>query len=388
MSNQYSVTSLMDFGLPGVEVAGGTFNAKDIYDFIGREQYSSTFIFKANSAAFRAYGQSITGFACYDVKTKALLENNQSSSDHDSISQLKIDLALGELSVTQKHELKYKGISIFDIDSISFLRHKQKIEFHPTGEKRIPNVVEIKADFSAINHDALLINYLISKQNSGVELIRFEREQLIGLLLAKDDFKIDARILNALGFSLEQAKIDHAIWYQTYKSLERQGKITLERVETFNEMKLLESLTRLNALVSEIKISGAFELTEINENEQFKKICEQTFKFTPSILMHGKQQVFWDLQSYLHIALRHVQEFQLGRFKEKTPFVYKANDIASLLEKVLRCVEEDLRAYLLEKPKNTFKRHGSMAIEFNGDFYNISIEPSGRVEQFHMIGNM
>ena len=75
-------------------------------------------------------------------------------------------------------------------------------------------------------------------------------------------------------------------------------------------------------------------------------------------------------------------------FKEKTPFVYKANDIASLLEKVLRCVEEDLRAYLVEKPKNAFKRHGSMAIEFNGDYYTISIEPSGRVEQFHMIGNV
>jgi hypothetical protein len=387
MSNQYRVTSLMDFGLPGVEVAGDTFNAKDIYDFIGREQYSSTFVFKADSAAFREYGQSITGFACYDAKTKALLENNQNPSAHESIRQLKIDVIVGKLSAAQKHELRYKGIPILEIDSISFLTYKQKVEFHPTGEKRIPNIVEIKADFSDVNHDALLINYLTSKQNNGVELIEFEREQLVGLLLAKDDFNIDTRILNVLGFSVEQAKINHAIWYHAYKSLERRGRMTPERVEAFNEMKLLESLTRLNALVSEAKISGASELAEINENEQLKKICEQAIKFSPSILMHGKQQVYWDLKSYLHITLRHGKDFQLGRFKEKTPFIYKASEIESLLEKVLWCVEEDLRAYLLEKPKNAFKRNGSMAIEFNGDYYNISIEPSGRVEQFHMIGN-
>jgi hypothetical protein len=29
-----------------------------------------------------------------------------------------------------------------------------------------------------------------------------------------------------------------------------------------------------------------------------------------------------------------------------------------------------------------------MAVEFNGDYYNISIEPSGRIEQFHMLANV
>ncbi|UCU92546.1 hypothetical protein [Hydrogenophaga taeniospiralis] len=388
MSNEYRVTSLMNFGLPGVEVTGNAFNAKDIYDLIGKEQYSSTFSFKVDSPAFKEYGENLTGFACYDPKTKALLGSGHSPNEMEVIQQLKIDVMLGELSAAQKHKLRYKGVSISDIESISFLQHKQKMEFHPMGEKKIPNVVEIKADLGDFDHDTLLINYLTSKHNRGVELIGFEREQLVGLLLARDDFNIDTLVLNALGFSAEQVKGSHAIWHHAYKSLDRHGRITQERTESFREMQLLDSLTRLNALASELKISGALDLTGIDQSEQLKKICEQVIKFNPSILMHGLRQVYWDLQSYIHIALRHVKDYQLGLFKGKTPFLYKSNDISSLIQKVLGCIEEDLQIYLAEYPARNFKRHGSMAIEFNGDYYNISIEPSGRLEQFHMIGNV
>lgn len=388
MSIEYRVTSLMDFGLPGVEIAGNAFNAKDIYEFIGREQYSSTFVFKADSPAFIEYGPNLTGLPCYDPKTKTLLEIGHNPSEVAIINQLKIEVTLCELSATQKHDLRYKGISISDIESISFLQYKQNIEYHSTGEKKIPNIVEIKADLSGLDYDILLINYLTSKHNRGVELIDFEREELIGLLLAKDHFRIDTRILDTLGFTVDKIKANHAIWYHAYKSLDRKGRISTEKVESFNEMKLLDSLTRMNALATELKKSGALDLNSMNQNEQLRKLCEQVIKFKPSILMHGKQQVYWDLQSYIHIILRHVIDFQLGGFKEKTPFSYRANDVSMLIEKVLRCVEEDLRIYLAEKPMRSFKRHGSMAIEYNGDYYNISIEPTGRVEQFHMIGNI
>lgn len=387
MKTEYRVTSLMDFGLPGVEIAGNAFNAKDIYEFIGREQYSSTFAFKVGSPAYKEYGLNLTGFPCYDPKTKTLLESGHNLSEIELISQLKIEATIGELSAAQKHELRYKGICISDIESISFLQYRQNTKFHSTGEKKIPNIVEIKADISDLDHHILLINYLTSKHNHGVELIDFEREELVGLLLARDDFSIDTRILDALGFSVEQIKVNHAIWYHAYNSLDRQGQINQEKIESFKEMKLLDSLTRMNALAIELKNSGALDLNLINQSEKIKKICEQAIKFKPSILMHGTQQVYWDLQSYIHITLRHVKDYQLGGFKEKTPFSYRANDISRLIEKVLRCIEEDLRIYLAEKPTRNFKRHGSMAIEFNGDYYNISIEPTGRVEQFHMIGN-
>jgi hypothetical protein len=158
--------------------------------------------------------------------------------------------------------------------------------------------------------------------------------------------------------------------------------------DAYKEIKLLDSVERLKALIAELSKSDDLNLTSLNENEILRRVYEQTMKFTPSVLMHGKQQVYWDLKSYLHFALRHVKDFQLGKFKAKTQFLYKANDLSSLIEKVLKCVEEDLRIYLVANPTTAFKRHGKMAVEFNGDYYNISIEPSGRIEQFHMLANV
>ena len=125
MINQYRITSLLDFGLPGIEVAGEAFHAKDIYEFVGKEQYSTTFTFKIGSDAFVEYGPNVTGYACYDPKTKALLESDCNVAGLQDINRLTIDVALDGLSVTQKHQLKYIGVPITDVESISYLRYKQ-----------------------------------------------------------------------------------------------------------------------------------------------------------------------------------------------------------------------------------------------------------------------
>jgi hypothetical protein len=388
MINQYCITSLLDFGLPGMVVTGEAFHASDVYEFVGKEQYSTTFTFKVGSKAFTEYGHNVTGYACYDPITKKALASDGDTAWQQDINRLTIDVALDGMSATQKHQLRYIGVPITDLESISYLKYKRKIEVHSTGEKRIPNIVEISANLSAINHDALLIYYLTSKLKRGVRLVDFEREQLVGLLLASNDFNIEIRTLDALGFTEKQARENHGIRHHAYKSLERQGLITSDMEDAYKEIKLLDSVERLKALIAELSKSDDLNLTSLNENEILRRVYEQTMKFTPSVLMHGKQQVYWDLKSYLHIALRHVKDFQLGKFKAKTQFLYKANDLSSLIEKVLKCVEEDLRIYLVANPTTAFKRHGKMAVECNGDYYNISIEPSGRIEQFHMLANV
>lgn len=387
MNNLYHITNLQDIGLPGIEVTGESFHVKDLYEFVGKKQYSTTFTFKIDSEAFIEYGPNVTGFAYYDPKTKALFESD-CSTDGAYSDQLKIDVALEGLSTRQKHKLRYIGVSVTDLESISYLDFKQAIENHFTGEKKIPNIIEIHADLSGIDHDYLLINYLSSKLNQGVKLIDFEREQLIGLLLATNNFKIDSRLLNVLGFTKKQASENHAILRHTYKSLERKGRITSDRKAAYNELKLLDAIVRMNALATELSKSGGLDLTSLDEKEILQNICVQVMKFQPTILMHGKQQVYWDLRSYIHIASRHVKDFQLGKFTEKTPFAYKTSDLSSLIEKTLKCIEGDLRTYLAENSSSAFKRHGKMAIEFNGDYYCISIEPSGRIEQFHMLANI
>lgn len=386
MINQYRIFSLLDFGLPGVEVHGEKYHALDIYELIGKQQYSTTFTFKEGSQACDEYGREITGFASYDPKTKVMLESCSETGNTPEIENLRIAVTLPALSVSQKHRLRYVGVSISDLESFCFLQYKRDIEVHPSGEKRIPNIIEIEADLSDIDPDTLLINFLSSKLRRGVKLIDFERDQLVGLLLAADNFCISPSLLEALALTIEDVKENHAVWRHAYLSLARKRKITPERESAFNEMKLLDALERVAALSREISNSNIPTSLLQEKSEIIRSICKQVAEFRPSILLHGKQQVYWDLQSYLHISLRHVKDFQIGAFRQKTPFVYKATDLSSLIEKVIRCVEDDIRSYLSSNPDKPFKRHGKMAIEFNGDYYHLLIEPSGRLAQFHMVG--
>ena len=136
MINQYNITSLINIGLPSLEVTGEVFHAKNMYEFVGKEQYSTTFIFKNGSAPYLDYGSDVTGYAYYDPKEKALLESNSNLVEIQFINQLKIDVVLDGLSVNQKHQLKYIGVQIANLDSICYLKYKENIEVPPTGEKK------------------------------------------------------------------------------------------------------------------------------------------------------------------------------------------------------------------------------------------------------------
>jgi hypothetical protein len=121
--------------------------------------------------------------------------------------------------------------------------------------------------------------------------------------------------------------------------------------------------------------------------ETFRKIAHEAKSFTPSILMHGKKQIYWDIESYLHIVMRHVREYQLGDFKRKTPFPYKAEDLETLIEKILKSVEDEIKVHFSDHPSTEFYRCGNMGIEFNGDHYHLRIDTKGRLVQFHAVGS-
>jgi len=103
--------------------------------------------------------------------------------------------------------------------------------------------------------------------------------------------------------------------------------------------------------------------------------------------MHGKKQIYWDVDSYLHIVMRHVKDYQVGNFKKKTPFSYKVGDLKTLIEKVIQRVEDEIRIHFSNNPDSEFSRHGNWAVEFNGDHYNLKIDTKGRLVQFHSVGD-
>ena len=232
--------------------------------------------------------------------------------------------------------------------------------------------------------DMLNQNYLASKINSGTKLIQYEKEQFIGITLAFNNGRIDSRILEHLGFNKHEVKDNLYIWNQLYQVKERRRQLSEFDEKYYREIKGILLLEKISKVINELALSGITS-SEIESNEKIlKEIFDSVKAFSPSILLHGKKQVYWNIDSYIHIALRHVKKYQVGNHKDKTPFPYKANDLKYLIEKVLQQVEDELEHHLSQESGEDFTRHGQMAIFYNGNHYHLRINAEGRLTQFHV----
>jgi len=386
MRNQYKIINYSDLGLPSVEVYGERFHYQDIYDLVGKSQFMTTFELKIDSLSFQEYGGSVLGVIFYDRKAISSLENSIQSGCEVPKERIRIDSPSREISEEKRGDVKYRGIRTEDIASISFLPFKRELETYDTGEKKVPDIIEIKVDCSDIDPDILNQNYLASKHKSGTELAQFEKEQLVGITLAFNNGSIDSRVLKTFGFTREDLKTNLEIWMSLYKVKERRNQMSDIDKKNYSEIEGILSLDKINRVAKELTATELAGTLRDSESGTIKNIFEMVKYFSPSILMHGEKQVYWDLDSYIHISLRHLKDYQVGGFKSKTPFPYKASDLRSLIEKVLHKVEVEVVAYFSSDPTSDFTRHGKMAIFYNGDHYHLRISASGRLVQFHTAG--
>lgn len=386
MRNQYKIIDYSDLGLPSVEVYGERFHYQDLYDLLGKSQFMTTFELKIDSLSFQEYGGSVLGVVFYDRKAMSSLENAIQSGCEVPKERIRIDSPCREISEEKRGDLKYRGIRTEDIASIAFLPYKRQPETYDTGEKKVPNIIEIEVDCSGIDPDILNQNYLVSKHNSGTQLAQFEIEQLVGITLAFNNGRIDSRVLKMFGFKRENLKTNLEIWMSFYKVKERRNQMTDIDKKNHFEIEGILSLDKINKVAKELTATELTGTIRDSESETIKSIFEVVKDFSPSILMHGEKQIYWDLDSYIHISLRHLKDFQVGGFKSKTSFPYKASDLKSLIEKVIHRVEAEVVAYFSSDPTSDFTRHGKMAIFYNGDHYHLRISATGRLVQFHSVG--
>lgn len=384
MKNEYKFIDHSSLGLDYIEVYGERFHYIDLYEIVGKSQFMTTFRIRNNSDSFSKFGDSVLGVIFYDRKSLNDLETYHISGNDISLDKIRIDSVRPDVATDKKGDLRYEGLNIDDIESISYLPYKREPETHETGEKKIP-VIEIEFDGTECDIDILTQNYLLSKHNSGTELIQYEKEQLIGITLAFNNGKIDSRILNTFGFSKDDLESNLNIWVSLYEVKKRRNQLTDIDKKNYDEINSIFLLKKYTKILEELGNAN----TEKTWDKPLKIIIERIIKsveeFAPSILLHGKRQIYWDLESYIHITLRHLKDYQLGDFTKKTPLPYRSDELKLLISTVIGRVKDEIEQYLASNPTSDFRRNGKMAIFYNGDHYHIRINPQGRLTQFHTV---
>lgn len=379
MKNKYEI--IIPFpGYPFVEVWGEQFLYSDLYEIVGKQRFMTTFTFKKSSKAYKKYKTDVTGTIFYSREELIKIVSSDNQFEQDKI---RIEIFM-DMEHELKENIKYGGISISDIKVISFTPYKREIEYYASGEKKVPNIIYIdyrptpNEDYELMYH-----NLVVRKYNYGTELIEFEKEKLIGITLGKHG-KVDASLLIPLGYNKEKVINCKNIWYHAYLTKERRKTITNEEKGKLKDLKFIFFVKNLKLFLEEI-IKCKVNMTELQQKaEILKTLMLELEKFEPHILLYGKKQIYWDIQSYLHIVLRHVKQLQLGTFKAKSSFPYKHKDLEVLIEQVLRRIEDEIRNHFEKYPEREFRRAGKMSVLFNNDYYSINIDRNGRLTNIYI----
>lgn len=382
MENNYQIIESLVGGIQFFEVWGECFSQEDLFSFVGKEQFMCTFGFKPDSDSLAKFGQTITGVIFY---SKDELEADASDCKSNQPT-IRIVSPMPDLNQAVREDLKYGGFLITDIAYLCFSPYKQTEEHHESGEKKVPNIICIPyEDDPKVDVDKLYQNYLTTKNNAGDELIPYEKEEFVGITLAINNGRIDKRLLSYFGFDIDKMKDYRNIWYHYYKTKERRKTITEEEKSNFADIKFIRTTESFLKLFSEIKKSGVHPDEISRSKPVIQTIISSLSDFEPGILLHGKKQIFWDVDSYLHIVMRHIKQLQIGHFKNKTPIPYKFEDLETLIEKVLGTVGDEIERHFQERPGKDFRRNGKMSILFNGDYYCLHIDNHGRLVTLYVI---
>lgn len=383
MTGRYQITDWRPTGLPCVEVQAERFDGLDLYKFVGQHNYHTSFEFRPHSPTATKYGRIITGITYYDFADREAYQNGNADVPFNP-GKLRIDCVDPTISQALRNDLKYKGAQLDDLIKISYLPYSQEAEGNEFGHKVVPNIVKIEADLSDIDESALTLSYLTMKHNNGDLLLDFEREKLVGTILGMHNYRIDSRILATFGFTVQDVKENEAIQLKALHTKHKRVGLTSEENGYLADLTILRSLKVMKYILAEAEKAGVRQPWDEDTTKAIHDLIASALRFEPHVLLHGKRQIYWDVQSYVHIAMRHLYTYQVGAFRQKTALPYGADDLESLIMKVLGAIQDEIHDHFSTK-QTPFSREGGWAVMFNGDHYNVRIAATGRLEQFHNV---
>lgn len=365
---------------------GMNFSYEEIYSMYGQYDTFVSIGFKYGSEAYEKLGESLMGTFKYTLKQRENLEKILNSKQIPRSSKRIIfepSTLHGKLTEEQKRYLDKMGIKNADICYTSSYNKPQKNTFVQKGKKEIPNQMEIKVDWNIRDSSLVILGLYKTRLRKGEILTDIEKNDYYALRLyleqdtiTKEEYKF---IFN------EQTKEIKPIIREKYLDMKWNVEGTLSEEEN-NEIKRFRHLqwdNNINLLKQEIQRSG--NTLKILPFELQMKLILISCSFKDEVLLpYIKPAIWWNIERFLHIFIRHFGDLQPdGIFKNKTVFQYKYEDIRCVICNVIESVEKEIEEWFRCNPNKTFKRFGSQAIHYNGNYYRVDVEPSGKLLAFH-----
>jgi len=359
------------------------YTIEKIYALGGKDDLTAGVTFKHNSKGYNDYGSFVTIVFVYTQYEREEMDKmilNEPFSHHGFVKAKYLNSELSEDKVKQ---LLTEGINSEDIAEILYYR-MPKHTFHST-EKREITKLQIPMRTMSKGRD-LDWMYGFSKRQvkDGIGLSPKERRFYLAgkLYYEKENLtnEENAELYN------EDGGLREAIEWEYLQMKYMREEITDEEKQRFASHFGYKKSEDFQTLDKYLKQAGSSVKKLVADNiDQAAELFHKVRHFHERRLnVMGKFPIYMDIDSFLHIYMRHVEEFQVNEhFEHKDNFQWKEEDVFSVMGHVIKEIDEEYQKLRAEKPEQRFSKYGKQSIYFQGDYYTLHIEPNGRVSTFH-----
>lgn len=358
------------------------FSYEEIYSMYGQYDTFVTLDFHQGSEAYNKFGQSLMGTFKYTLEQREELEQLLKLKHiHRSSKRILFSPSiLHDLSEEQKIFLDKEGILNEDIASVSSVNRPRKNVYSEKNKKEVPNQIKIDVNISEQESYMMMLGLYKTKLKDGCELSNIEKNDFYALKQYFEPNNITAEELQyIIDNDTNQPKLPIREKYLKIKSC----YVGL----TDEENKEIHNIWHIQLKEKETILKNEIQRADSNLNnlpfEQQIKLLYITYRFEDEVLLSWSKSIWWDLERFLHIVIRHTADLQSGSYKEKTIFQYEFSDIRNLIISVITSAQKEIEEEFKLNPNKNFKRQGKRAVYFNGNYYRVEIEASGRLLTFH-----
>lgn len=364
-----------------------SYSLENIYRTVGKDDKVAALTLKSDSESCDKYGKEPTVVFLYsqserDEMDKQIIGN---ASTHGVVKAKVLFYNFSVIGLKSKlpEEVEVNSQDIEDIYYLPFnLNHNT---FH-SAEKRTINKLEIETSSMPYGGDWDWY-YGFEKmrvEEKGIILSPEERNRYLAMKLFYEPHEISNEENKEI-FACE-GMLNEAVGYHYFMIKKEQVEVKDEIKEKL-ELLAYKRLYKKREKLNEYLVQAGSSLKKLmKEDVHFAaKLFIALSKFKERRLnVLGRHPIYMDDDSYLHIFTRHVEEFKFNKhYQLKDNFQWFEEDVIMVMKKVIEEIDEEYQEFRSLKPTSRYSRYNDDSIYFEGDYYTLHIEPSGRIDTFH-----
>lgn len=363
----------------------GKYYIENIYELVGREDRVASLSFIPDSESFKLFGDHITVVFLYSQKERFQLDESIKDKNKKTADFAKVKYLGDELDNDSLNLLNKNGIYSEDIASVMTLPGFDRNTFH-SDEKREITILEIPIHSEPKGGDYdWMYGFLKTQVADGVGISPHERQFYLACKYYYEPQKLtDEEKLEMF----EGEHLKELIQWEYLKIKYRREEITTDENKILEALYLKKKQDCKDLLEKYLNQSGSSIKKLAKENiELYIDLMESVLFFKEIRLnINTKYPIYLDLEGYLHIFMRHVEEMKVNEhFAHKDNFQWDLDDVITVIKNVVEQVEQEVQEFFENNIGRQYSKYGSQAVYFEGDYYAVYIAANGRIESLFKI---